>query len=285
MAVASDRRKCPVCGGAGRVLPRYSSVGLDRCERCGLIFLGRPVAEDIRGRYLSDEYVDAHVDHFNEDRAFKHIAKQRTRWLARRIAPGTLLEIGPGRGFFLDAARHAGFDPVGVEPSPVLAARAVSEFGVRVECGFLDEVNLPRRYFDAICMFHVFEHVENPIDTLTFLGELVKDAGLLLIEVPNIASAMAKRRGDRWAAVQPVELHISHFVPETLRRVVDRAGLQIVGLDTVAPWHYTPPRQRLRLRSLMGYLYRAASLRTLYSTHPSGFDNLRVIAKRRPAPT
>jgi 2-polyprenyl-3-methyl-5-hydroxy-6-metoxy-1,4-benzoquinol methylase len=129
-------------------------------------------------------------------------------------------------------------------------------------------------------MFHVFEHVEDPVDLLKQLGGLLSDDGLLAMEVPNIASAMAQRRADQWAAVQPVELHVSHFTPESLAGVVGRAGLEIVAIDTVSPWHYIPPSDRWRHRALLGYAYRAASLRTLLNTHPSGFDHLRLVARR-----
>ncbi|HEV7400595.1 MAG TPA: class I SAM-dependent methyltransferase [Solirubrobacterales bacterium] len=196
------------------------------------------------------------------------------------MSSGSLLELGPGGGFFLDVARRAGFDPVGVEPSPELAARAATEFGVEVECGFLDEVELARHRFDLICMFHVFEHVDNPVGLLEQLGGLLGTGGLLAMEVPNIASAMAQRRTDQWAAVQPVELHVSHFTPQSLAAVVAMAGLEIVAIDTVSPWHYIPLDDRWRHRALLGYAYRAFRLRTLRSAHPTGFDHLRLVARR-----
>jgi SAM-dependent methyltransferase len=233
----------------------------------------------VRDEYANGEYEAAHAIYFDDGRVFTHIAEQRIRWLSRWVSSGSLLELGPGGGFFLDVARRAGFDPVGVEPSPELAARAATEFGVAVECGFLDEVELARDRFDLICMFHVFEHVDNPVGLLEQLGGLLDDGGLVAMEVPNIASAMAQRRADQWAAVQPVELHVSHFTPQSLAAVVAKAGLEIVAIDTVSPWHYIPVGDRWRHRALLGYAYRAASLKTLRSTHPNGFDHLRLVAR------
>ena len=272
-------RCCPACGAPGHEIPEYRSVDLSRCEGCGLIFHTGSAA-GVQDEYTNGDYEAAHAIYFNEGRVFTHIAEQRIRWLSRWVSSGALLELGPGGGFFLNVARRAGFDPIGVEPSPELAVRAASEFGVEVECGFLDEVELSRDEFDLICMFHVFEHVEDPVGLLEQLGGLLSNDGLLAMEVPNIASAMARRRADQWAAVQPIELHISHFTPESLRGVVERAGLEIVAIDTVAPWRYIPPGDRRRHRALLGYAYRAASLRTLRNTHPSGFDHLRLVARR-----
>jgi SAM-dependent methyltransferase len=259
-------------------VPHYRGVELDCCQECGLVFLGLADAADFGGRYLSDEYVETHDDYLAQDVAFRHIARQRIRWLSRRAAPGPFLELGPGRGHLLAAARQAGFDPIGVEPSPRLAARIAAEFGVPVERGFLSEVELPHSDFNVICMYHVLEHVEDPVALLDELRELLTDGGILVIEVPNIASAMARRRGEDWPAVQPAELHVSQFTPSTLCRLVERAGLKVAEVDTVSPWHYLPLSLRLRPRALIGYAYRTAQLRTLRETHPSGYDNLRLLA-------
>jgi hypothetical protein len=91
---------------------------------------------------------------------------------------------------------------------------------------------------------------------------------------------MARRRAERWGAVQPSNLHIAQFTPQSLRRVVERGGYEILCIDTISPWHYIPPAERWRHRALLGYAYRAARLRTLRNTHASGFDHLRLIARR-----
>ncbi len=242
------------------------------------MFLGYADMADMADRYASNSYVDTHHANLQEDQAFRHIARQRIKWLSKRVPGGRLLELGPGRGHLLDEARRWGFDPAGVEPSPELAARISAEFGISVECGFLDEVELSRDEFDLVCMYHVLEHVEDPLSMLKTIRELLADGGMLMIEVPNISSAMAVRKGDRWPAVQPQELHVSQFTPVTLAQLLGRAGLDVVEVDTVAPWHYVPRNRRLRPRALAGYGYRNARLRTLRNTHPSGFDNLRLLA-------
>jgi SAM-dependent methyltransferase len=192
-------------------------VELDCCQECGLVFLGLADAADFGGRYLSDEYVETHDDYLAQDVAFRHIARQRIRWLSRRAAPGPFLELGPGRGHLLAAARQAGFDPIGVEPSPRLAARIAAEFGVPVERGFLSEVELPHSDFNVICMYHVLEHVEDPVALLDELRELLTDGGILVRTGPpysrrSCTSPSSRRRpcaassnepGSRWRRSTP----------------------------------------------------------------------------------
>lgn len=277
-AVVVGRRTCPVCGGNGLGIPRYRKVGLARCGDCDLVFHSRTPA-DARDAYVNGEYVSRHVDYVEEERAARHIAEQRASWLLRFTGPGSLLELGSGRGFFLDAARRRGFEPLGIEPSPDLAGRACEEFRVEVKQGFLEDVDLSGRRFSSVCMFHVLEHVEEPVAMLGQLAERMVEPGLIVLEVPNIASAMARRRAETWGAVQPDNLHITQFTPSTLSSAVERAGFEIFAIDTIAPWHYIPPADRWRHRALLGYAYRAATLRTLRVTHASGFDHLRLVAR------
>jgi SAM-dependent methyltransferase len=276
--VATASRDCPVCGDRGREIPQYKRVGLARCDNCGLIFHSSTPA-NARDAYVNGEYVARQVDYVEEERTARHIAERRAAWLLHFTSPGSLLELGSGRGFFLDTMRRRGFEPIGIEPSPALAARASADFGVDVKQGFLEELNLSCPRFESICMFHVFEHVEEPVELLDRLAGLLDGRGLLILEVPNLASAMARRRADGWGAVQPGNLHITQFTPPSLRRVIERAGFEVVAADTIAPWHYIPPADRWRHRALLGYAYRAASLRTLRVTHESGFDHLRLVAR------
>jgi hypothetical protein len=261
--------------------PSYQSVGLARCGECGLVFLEQFSAAEIRARYVGDDYAASHEDYLDQDRSFEHIARQRAKWLAAWITPGPLLELGPAKGYFLAAARKLGFQPTAVEPSPSLARRLESDFGLDVRWGFVDQIDLPHGYYRAVCLFHVLEHADDPVFMLRRLCELVSEDGLVFMEVPNIDCAMAKRRGDRWGAVHPRELHVSHFDPSTLNSIVKRSGLEALEIDTVAPWRYLPPERRLRPRAIGGYLYRAGRLRTLRTIHGTGFDNLRVVARKR----
>ena len=44
----------------------------------------------------------------------------------------------------------------------------------------------PEQKFDLITMFHVLEHLENPVLDLAHLGQFLNPGGHFIIEVPNI---------------------------------------------------------------------------------------------------
>jgi len=273
----SRRRPCPGCGGSGSPLAGYERVELERCEDCGLVFLGRTDSGGTQSLYESDEYAVEHDEYFDHAAAHRHIAKKRLSWVGRRKQAGELLEVGPGSGEFLAGSRAAGFEVTAVEPSPGLAQKIEADFDVPAMRGFVEDLDLPTGAFDVICMFHVFEHVEDPRRMLASLRSLIKDDGVLFIEVPNFASAISARRGADWGAVSLRDLHVVQYTPATLATLVAAAGFEILEVETVGILPYQPIAY-WRPRTVFGHGYRALSARSLRSTHPTAFDNLRLVA-------
>jgi len=70
-------------------------------------------------------------------------------------------------------------------------------------------------------MFHVFEHLTQPIETLEALRNLLSPNGLLLLEMPD-ASAFSSPKNVFFRA------HTLYFTPHTLDAVMRAAGLEII---------------------------------------------------------
>lgn len=51
-----------------------------------------------------------------------------------------------------------------------------------------DLVGLDDR-FDVLTMYHVLEHIPNPIAAMATVKELAKPGGLIVVEVPNVGAA------------------------------------------------------------------------------------------------
>ncbi|MCP9485254.1 MAG: class I SAM-dependent methyltransferase [Gaiellaceae bacterium MAG52_C11] len=198
------------------------------------------------------------------------------RWLLESGLPPRLLEIGCAGGFFLDAAREAGIDVQGVEPSRDGSSFARDELGLPVLTGSFEDAGVSGP-FDAVCAFHVLEHVPDVRGFLAQARALLVPGGILALEVPNIGSARARRDGDRWFNLVP-EFHCWHFSPTTLRRFVEEAGFEVDRVDTALPRHYlrarrllTPPGARALLADLRAW---PAPRRT----HGEAGDYLRLVA-------
>lgn len=89
--------------------------------------------------------------------------------------PGSIVEVGCGKGFFLDKLLENGVNALGFDPT----YEGDNEF-------------VKREYFskdigyrgDGLILRHVLEHVQDPYDFLTQLAEANDGTGLIYIEVP-----------------------------------------------------------------------------------------------------
>jgi SAM-dependent methyltransferase len=116
----------------------------------------------------------------------------------KRYQPnGKLLELGCLTGHFLALARKAGYDASGIEPDPWAAEYARREFGVIVHETLIPELHFDDQTFDVIAMFHTMEHFTRPMETLLDLHRILKDAGLLAIEIPIMDTLFPKIMGWR----------------------------------------------------------------------------------------
>src|SRR4051794_14216679 len=108
---------------------------------------------------------------------------------------GSLLDVGAGRGRFVAAARRAGWDASGIEPSARGVAAASSAYGVALERRTLAEA---AGAFDVVSLWHVLEHLDDPGAAIAQARALLAPGGMLLIGVPNLGSAQAQIGRDRW---------------------------------------------------------------------------------------
>lgn len=81
---------------------------------------------------------------------------------------------------------------------------------------------------DIITLWHVFEHLEDPIGILRRLQKLLAPKGIIYIEVPNAEDALLSLYDcDAFADFTYWECHLFLFNNETLRHVIERAGMKV----------------------------------------------------------
>lgn len=276
-----DGIACWACGSsATQTSDRFAPTLLTECRDCGLLFAPEVSASAARDFY-DDDYFENYAGgaYRANDAQRHHEARMRIDWVASHAPPpGRLLEVGSASGYFLDAAARAGYQPLGVEPSPRESASAVERFGVEVRTGFLDGVDLPHDAFDVACGWHVLEHVPEPLNAVMALRAALRPDGQLFLEVPNGASPVAHKMGLRWPQLGLPE-HVSIFSPTSMSALLARAGFEVRALDTVAVYRYFRPRMAAHPRRLLGRLGVSVVSRTLpHGRHPTRHELLRVVA-------
>lgn len=238
-------RVCPACSGVledWRTQPTSDpslpgTFLLRRCAHCGTVVTAG-AAPSFDDAHDGGSYATRRPRGSGLAQPLLHaFDRQRLRLLARHGArSGRLLDAGAGRGRFVAAARDAGWDAGGMEPASrgVEAARDV--YGVELQQAGIDDAGVPQGSVDAITLWHVLEHVEDPRATLGTLREWLRPGGLVLVGVPNVTSLQARVGGERWFHLD-VPRHRTHFSPRGLARAAEAAGLQPVAFHGVLLEH------------------------------------------------
>jgi hypothetical protein len=253
----------------------YATVPLYRCADCGFLFAPQREVEELHEIY-DDSYFEQYpggeaYDADQEQRRYE--ARPRLEWVRERVTRGRLLEIGAADGIFLDEARAAGFRVTGVEPAPGLAATARDERNIDVRAGFIEDVELPDEKFDAICAWHVLEHITQPAASI----QRLRDA--IFLEIPNIESTKAKARGPEWFHLDPSN-HVGFYTPEQLGRLLGDNGFELVEWYSVSGFSYQRPGRAFQPRELAGRALETVQTRTLPGrVHPWKHELLRAAAR------
>ncbi len=154
---------------------------------------------------------------------------QRLELLRRLAAPGArVLDAGAGQGRFVAAARRAGYDAIGLEPSRRGIERARTRGVELIEAG-IEEAEIAPGSLDAITLWHVLEHLERPDAALARMAPWLAPGGGLLIGVPNLASWQAWLGAGRWFHLD-VPRHRTHFTPAGVTRLLERTGFAPVAI-------------------------------------------------------
>lgn len=219
------------------------------------------------------------VEYMRQLRARQSDARVRLRYVQRWSTGGRLLDVGAAAGAFVYEAESAGFDACGIEPVPGFAHMAREHFGVSVTEGTLADVPLPDAHYQTITLWHVLEHLPDPVRHLRKVANALSDGGIVAIEVPNAGSAIAAKMGGAWASLEP-DVHVNQFTPQSLRAALDAAKLIVLDVHTSTITPYLTPPARLGARHLAARAKAYAWLKSVHQTHPTGHELLRVAARR-----
>ena len=229
-------RVCIACGAHGARARRFRDGPyiLATCDRCSLRWVvNAPQGEELAALYSSGFYEPGPERANGVVELYHHVDNTFRMRELRGLRPGRLLDVGSGRGRFLAAASTIGWDAVGIEFEPGLAAMASDRYGVEVVVG--DAVSAPvEGPFDVITMWHALEHLPDPLAALERARELLAPGGRLVISVPNNDSWQARLGGDDWLHLD-IPRHLYHFTPGSLTRLVERAGGDVVRLSYLYP--------------------------------------------------
>lgn len=228
---------CPHCGGAGTRMLRSSDrnravserhFDYARCADCGGVWLPQ-VPADLAGYYPGDYH--SSLAPLDLDAAIAGEAR-RLELVTRHVRPGRMTEIGPSQGVFAAAARAAGFDVTALEMDADCCAHLEREVGIRaIQTADPARAMAALEPARAVVMWHVIEHLPDPIDVLRAAASHLEPGGVLALATPNPRSLQARLLGGRWAHLDAPR-HLSLISIDALRATAPRLGLDLLGVTT-----------------------------------------------------
>ena len=204
------------------------------CEGCRLMRLyPQPTPFELNQYYPGDYWFSPSAD------ATTRLAQQYRRlvlldhvWFASRAmenagGEGILLDVGCGGGLFLDMMRERGYVGMGLDFSLAAAAIAWQRFAVPVVCATLSKAPLPEASCKLITMYHVLEHLFDPVSYLQAAHQLLTPDGRLVVQIPNAACWQFLILGKDWNGID-VPRHLINFRASELEALLDFTGFEVV---------------------------------------------------------
>ena len=242
--------KCKVCGSK-RTIDIFNSVNahgrhlicdkdkfvVSRCENCKAVFLkGIKVDKNYYKKYYELGYYDQTGIKAGSllDKILSFMSKlsiQRKERLIRSAVDKknrkiAILDVGCGSGNFLLALDSSKFDRFGTEINKE-GFEIGEKRGLRIFFGDLNKISFGKKKFDAISLWQVLEHVEEPVKLLNKINKLLTPRGVLIFQVPNTDGLGFRIGRKNWFHLDSPR-HLILYNPKSIAALCVATGFKIV---------------------------------------------------------
>lgn len=219
-----------------------------QCNSCGLVYLNpRPEVSEFERIYPPDYHA---FDFSEED--FGFVYKVRSKLEAKRVLSwckglpndAKIIDIGCGDGFHLSLLQKYGNKKWTLEGVDIdrRAAKMAMDKGLKVHVGSIDEIDLPKNYYDLAIMVQTIEHVAEPAEVLRAVREILKPGGKVVVVTDNTDSFDFKLfKKSHWGGYH-FPRHWNLFNKTSLAKLAKKTGFEVENLTTqVSPvnWVYS----------------------------------------------
>jgi len=252
--------KCFLCGskefkllfyGRDRMFYIPGSFRIEKCEKCGLIFINPSLENaEIAKYYPQQEYYSLNKNRledfkiwlyrvFYSNNLYKQLVLSPLKLFVRGVSlvdGGKILDVGCGDGKFLYLIRDYNMDCYGVDP---YNQKPIYDNNLRIFNKQLERVNFKSSFFDVITLNHVIEHIIHPKVVFQEISRILKSGGKLIIATPNTNSLVAKLFKNKWAQLDSPR-HLFLYSEKNLKNFAKSFNFKIVRIKyNSTPFQFT----------------------------------------------
>lgn len=224
-------RSCPVCENNSFVTIFNKEGGeYVKCNVCSMVYLN-PVftSEALTHYYQTNHSLQSEIVE-NDDAFYINIYNQGLDSIEKNSSNEKILDIGCSSGVFLDVAKKRGWETHGVELNQKEFEYAKNK-GHVVHNEILDNINF-KTQFNAITMWDVFEHIVEGEFYLKLMMKMLKDDGIIFLQIPSADSLAAKMLQERCNMFDGLE-HVNLYGVNTIKMLAEKCGFEILSIKTV----------------------------------------------------
>lgn len=220
---------CDICGSSAKT-PIFVKEGFVhvRCNCCGLVYVNPRLRDHLDGQVFSGT-AEMGEDSLSSSQV-KRIIHELEQMEKFRSA-NQILEIGPGKGWFLEQALRIGWETWAVEVN-IRAIDRLRKMGVQhVLAQPAESFEVPQGNFDVIRMWDVIEHLASPRRALSIAYRALRPGGLVRLSTTNFASLSRIINGPNWVYLNGAD-HVILFEPKTMTRILKDSGFSDIKIRT-----------------------------------------------------
>lgn len=203
-----------------------------RCMQCESLFLWPQQMEEAPSEYYNPQYYGESENKFSTpgvEKVLHFFREQRVRRLLRFLPTkneASILDVGCGNGSFLHILGKKGnFTLFGSELPGQAAERSRRFPEIQLSTSGAFHEGVSPGSLNAVTMFHVIEHLPDPITYLDKISLALKKGGVFYVSFPNIDSWQARLFRDKWLHLDPPR-HLVLFHPEAFSNYMERIGFE-----------------------------------------------------------
>jgi len=238
----------------GDLVKRFGKYSIIKCKICKFIHVNPiPTNKELSSLYTNDYYEKIKPDYIRgnekEIEYLDYTFNEKLDSIEKSLSSKSkrILDIGSGPGFFLRSAKRRGWDVLGIEPS-LTACNYSNKYNIPTIQKFFYEVNMKQiGKFDAIHIFDVLEHVNDPISMLKKSYTLLKRGGIIVVEIPNDFNPLQKlvqkklKKKEYWVTLSSASknsgtlAHLNYFNFSSISNLLKRMGFKIIIKESTFP--------------------------------------------------